>query len=146
MSYVSVIFTRKRRFGSIVLRAWMHSRFSHCALVDEGTLTVIEAVPHGIQERPLSELVQESSYHEVVRIHCRNPQQVLAVARGQVGKPYDWKAILGFWLRRSWQKDDAFICSELVAWCFATAGQSLFRREPYRVSPEMLYLPLFDRS
>jgi uncharacterized protein YycO len=145
MSHITVVFTRRHHIGSVVLRAWMHSRFSHCALLDPKTGTVIEAVPHGVQERKLKELIDQASHHEFVKIPCRNTEQVLAVARGQLGKPYDWKAILGFWFRRSWNQDNAFICSEFVAWCLATVGEPVVRQEAYRVSPEHLYLPLWQR-
>lgn len=147
MSHVTVVFTRRRRVGSAVLRAWMHSRFSHCAILDPATNTIIEAAAwHGVQERPLDDLLSESSHHELIQIPCRDPQHVLAMARSQIGKPYDWKGILGFWLRRSWHADNAFVCSELIAWALAAAGEPAFRREAYRISPEHLYLPLFDRS
>lgn len=145
MSHITVVFTRRRSIGSLALRTWMHSRFSHCALLDPDTGTVIEAVASGVQERPLQDLIHDASHHEFVRIPCRNPWAVLAAAREQVGKPYDWKAILGFWLRRSWQKEDAFICSELVAWALDVVGEPVVRREAYRVSPEALYLPLWVR-
>lgn len=145
MSHITVVFTRRRHIGSVVLRAWMHSRYSHCALLDPKTGTVIEAVAGGIRERSLKEMLSEASAKDFVRIPCRNPEQALAVARGQLGKPYDWRAIFGFWLRRSWHKEDAFICSEFIAWILETIGEPVVRRESYRVSPEHLYLPLWQR-
>jgi len=32
---------------------------------------------------------------------------------GQVGKPYDYRCILGFLFDRDWHEDDSWICSEL---------------------------------
>lgn len=146
MGYVTIVFTRRRAIGSALLRAWMHSRFSHCALVDRNTGTIIEAaLSGGVRERPLAALLDEASYHEFVRIPARDPASVLASARAQIGKPYDWRGVLGFWLRRDWQDSDAFLCSELVAFALHDAGQPAFRREAWRVSPENLYLPRFDR-
>jgi len=145
MSQITIVFTRRRHIGSVVLRAWMYSRFSHCALYDPNTHTVIEASVHGVQERPFDQMVGEATHHEVIRIPCRDPQQVLAVAREQIGKPYDWRGVLGFWFRRNWQDERAFLCSELVAWALQKAGEPAFRREAWRVSPEQLYLPLFER-
>ena len=40
----------------------------------------------------------------------------------QVGKPYDFKAILGFATGRNWRENDAWICSELVAAAIEYAG------------------------
>lgn len=145
MDMVTIVFTRRRRPGSVLIRAWMHSRFSHCGLVDPMTNTVIEAVGHGVRERDLEEMVAEASHHEFVQIPCRDSAVILAAARAQIGKPYDWRGILGFWLRRDWQSDKAFICSELIAWAFASTGQPLFRQDAHRISPDHLYLPMFDR-
>lgn len=140
MSTVTVIFSRRHHLGSVLLRWWMYSRFSHCAFVTpEGT--VIEATAHGVQERTLESFLGETSEHELVEIPCANPAQVIAIARQQLGKPYDWWGILGFWFRRDLQRDDAFVCSELIAWCFQEAGYPLFRRQAWRISPETLYLP-----
>lgn len=147
MGHVTVVFTRRRNLVSAALRVWMYSRFSHCAILDPETKTVIEAVGKiGVRERPLEEMIGESSHHEMVRISCRSPEGVIAAARGQIGKPYDWKGVLGFWFRRNWQDDRAFLCSELVAWSLQAAGEPVFRREAWRISPETLYLPIFDRS
>lgn len=142
MSRVTVIFTRKHHIGSVLLRWWMHSRFSHCAFVTpEGT--VIEAAAGGVKERLLEDFIREQSKMELIQIPCEDPDKVLALARAQVGKGYDWWGILGFWFRRKLQRDDAFVCSELIAWCFQEAGYPLFRRQAWRINPEMLYLPRY---
>lgn len=145
MSRITVIFTRRRHVGSALLRAWMHSRYSHCALLDPATGTVIEAVATGVRERPLADMVRDASHYEAISIPCRDPVQVLAAARSQIGKPYDWKGVMAFWFRRNWRDDRAFFCSELIAWALEVCGQPAFRREAHRISPEMLYLPLFER-
>lgn len=146
MPSITVVFTRRRALGSVLIRAWMHSRFSHCALVDTEAQTVIEATARrGVIERPLAELLAESSYHETVRIPCRAPALALLTARREVGKPYDWRGVLGFWVRRDWNRGNAWFCSELIAGVLERIGESAFRRSPHRVSPEQLYLPRFDR-
>lgn len=145
MGQITVIFTRRRNIGSLAIRTWMHSRFSHCALIDPATNTVIEAVLGGVRERPLEDMIAHASHHDFVTIPCRNPDAVIAAIRGQIGKPYDWKGVLAFWFRRNWRDDRAFFCSELIAWGLEVCGEPAFRREAYRISPEMLYLPMFDR-
>lgn len=44
-------------------------------------------------------------------------------------------------LRRRWQDNDAWFCSELVAWAFEAGGRSLFREHAWRITPRDLYLP-----
>ncbi|MGH6980467.1 MAG: hypothetical protein ACREFC_04605, partial [Stellaceae bacterium] len=38
-----------------------------------------------------------------------------AFLEGQLGKPYDWRAILAFAVHRDWRERDAWYCSELIA-------------------------------
>jgi cell wall-associated NlpC family hydrolase len=146
MNYVTVYFMRRHHIGSLLLRWWMHSAYSHCALFDPATGNVIEAVVGGVRERPAEELKREASKFDEVRIPVADPQAVIDLARLQLGKPYDWRGILGFWFRRDWQDDSAFLCSEFVAWLLQAVGQPAFRCVPGRVSPAHLHMPLWDRS
>lgn len=143
METVTLVFTRRRAIGSALLRAWMHSDFSHCALVDRVTNTIIEASAHGVRERPLDDLLNEASEFKFIDIACPVPEIALNWARQQINKPYDWFGVLGFWFRRNWDHDGAWFCSELCATAIQRAGRQLFRRKAYRVSPETLYLPVF---
>jgi len=141
---VTVVFTRRRALGSAALRALLWSRWSHCGIVVPGG-TVIEAGVHGVVERALDDMIAQCDQYELVTIPCPAPAAVIAAARAQLGKPYDWIGLAGFGLRRSaWQNDARWFCSELVAHAFAVAGYPLLRSEPWRVSPPMLYLPIFD--
>lgn len=144
MDNVSIIFSRRRAIGSILLRAWMHSSYSHCGIIDPSSNTVIEAAfPGGVVERSLEDFCSDKSKWEIITIPVPDAGMVIHKARTQLGKPYDWKGILGFWFRRSWHDNDAFLCSELIAWAFDYAGFPLFRRKANRISPEHLYLPIF---
>ena len=146
MDTLLVVFTRRHTLGSVALRWWMHSRWSHCGIYDCRAGTVIEAsATGGVREIPFDEFLAGTSHHEIVPIRVRNLAWIHEAARRQLGKPYDWKGIFGFWFRRNWQSDHAFVCSELIAWACTAAGQSLFRREAWRITPEMLYLPWFTR-
>jgi hypothetical protein len=41
----------------------------------------------------------------------------------QIGKPYDWRAIVGFAMGdRDWDKTDSWFCSELQVWAMMQAG------------------------
>ena len=57
----------------------------------------------------------------------------------QVGKKYDLLGIFGLWLKRRWQDDDAWFCSELLV-----AGMHKFKivkvdSQPHRITPQMMY-------
>ena len=139
---ISVILCRKHALGTMVLRAFLWSRWSHCAIVDGDH--VVEAVFwHGVRRRPLADLLAESSKWVRIELPARNPKAVLAAARSQIGKPYDWKGVLGIGFRRRWQDEAAWFCSELPAWAFAEAGEPLFRADAYRITPRDIELPVW---
>ena len=141
-SSVRLVFTRRHALGSLVLRTFLWSAWSHVALID-GDEIIEAAAGHGVRVRPLAELLGEASEHEVIALPARSPRAVLAAARSQVGKPYDWRGVLGIGARRRWHDTDAWFCSELVAWAFARGGSPLVRIDTWRITPRDLYLPIF---
>lgn len=142
MGTVRLVFTRSHHPGSVLLRAFLWSQWSHCAIVDGGQ--IIEAAANGgVRVRPLIELTRASSRHVFVAMPCVDPGAVIAAARTQVGKPYDWLGVAGIGLRRRWQDADRWFCSELIAWAFEQGGAPLFRGQPWRITPRDLYLPIF---
>jgi uncharacterized protein YycO len=40
----------------------------------------------------------------------------------QVGKPYDWRAIVSFYTHRGWQEEAAWECAELIAAALVECG------------------------
>lgn len=136
---LQIAFCRSRKVGSRLIRLFCWSRWSHVALVRDGW--VIEAVYPYVRLVPLSVF---KSHHDDVRlvpVTVRNDFGVWEAALKEVGKPYDWTALLGILLRRNWQKQDRWFCSELVSWCFAQAHAPLWRDEYLpRVTPQHLWM------
>lgn len=138
---VKVIFTRRHHIGTILLRTFLWSAWSHCAIIDGDE--VVEAVAGvGVRTRPLQELIEESSKYHILDFPAENPQAVIAQARAEVGTKYDWWGVLGIGFRRRWSQDDAWFCSELIAAAFARAGEPLVRVDAWRITPRDLYLPI----
>lgn len=136
---IRVIFSRSRSVQSLALRAFLWSTWSHCALVDGDQ--VIEAdFGAGVRMRPLAEFIADSSAHELIDIPASSNEAVIAFARAQLGKPYDWRACIGFLVRRDWHDARRWFCSELVAGAFAAAGTPLFRLDAARITPRDLFI------
>jgi uncharacterized protein YycO len=81
-----------------------------------------------------------------VQVDPEDRERILAFLNDQVGKVYDFIALLHFVTRRpeyAWEQEKWF-CSELVFAAFAAAGIELLARVPaYKVYPAMLsYSPL----
>lgn len=76
-----------------------------------------------------------------VRAIIDGPEGVLEYAFSQEGKPYDFTYLLGHALRRDWQEDNAWVCSELVVWSFKQAGLDLLNYEKInRITPRDILL------
>lgn len=142
MGTVRVIFSRRHHIGSLLLRTFMWSAWSHCGIIagDE----VIEAVAgKGVVITPLAEFQKHASKWTIVKIPAADPAAVIEWARKQKDKPYDFSGVLGIAMHRSWQKADAWFCSELVASAFHAAGTALFRTDAWRITPRDLYIRMY---
>ena len=140
MASVQLLFTTTHLPASWLIRAGTWSSWSHVALVD-GDHVIESVMGHGVRRVPLGSATHRASRHALVNLSAHNPALIIATAAGQLGKPYDYSAILGLGLHRDWQEEDAWFCSELVAWAFHQAGEPLFRAECLRrVTPQHLWM------
>lgn len=139
MDTINLVFSRSHNPGSLLIRLLTWSTWSHVALIDGDQ--VIEAVWPRVREISLDEFKSLHSATEIVSLLCYDEKAIIAAARSQIGKPYDWTAVIGIGLHRDWQEDDSWFCSELVAWAFAKARNALFRTDRMRrVTPENLWM------
>ena len=140
MGTVNLLFSTSRHPMSGVIRACTWSRWSHVALID-GDEVIEATAPDGVRRFPVVQAIDHAKRGQIVSLPCRDPEAVIAAAASQLGKPYDYTAVLGIGLHRDWQEDDAWFCSELLAWAFERAGEPLFRAEVMRrVTPEHLWM------
>lgn len=140
MGSIQLLFSTTRHPFSGLIRAATWSRWSHVALV--AGHHVIEAVAlEGVRQVSKAYAIERASAYSLVELPARNPQAVIDAARSQIGKPYDWTAIAGIGLRRDWQEEDSWFCSELVAWAADQAGEPWFRQEALRrVTPQHIWM------
>ena len=137
---VRILFCSNRNPLSVVIRASTWSRWSHVALVDGES--VIEATGlHGVRRAPLWDVLSHAVDHAFVDIPANDPAGIIEAAASQIGKPYDYSALLGLALHRDWQRENAWFCSELIAWAFEQNKQPLLRSEVLRrVTPQHLWM------
>lgn len=140
MSSVQLLFSTTRHPFSALIRAATWSRWSHVSLV--AGPHVIEAVAlGGVRQVSKGYAIKRASDYQLVDIPARDPRAIIDAARSQIGKPYDWTAIIGLGLQHDWQEDDSWFCSELIAWAAAEAGESWFRGDALRrVNPQHLWM------
>lgn len=145
MGTVSVLFTRRHHPGSVAIRAATWSAWSHVDLIDDlGSIPVLigSIALQGVVQESLELRLVKASRAALVKFPAANPAAVIAAARSQLGKPYDWAGIAGLVTRnRDWQADDSWFCSELVAWAFTQGGSPLFREDLVgRINPQHLWM------
>lgn len=140
MGTVSLLFSTSGHPMSAAIRLSTWSDWSHVAIID-GDEVIETTAPAGVRRFPVVQAINHAKRGAIVELPCRDPQAVIAAAVSQLGKPYDYTAILGLGLRRDWQEEDAWFCSELVAWAFQHAGEPLFRADVLRrVTPQHLWM------
>lgn len=120
MQTISLLLSTSHHPMRMVIRACIRSSWSNVALID-GDEMIEAAAPVGVRRFPLVQAIDHANRGQIIELPCRDPQSVIAAAASQIGKPYDYTALLGPGLHRDWQKDDAWFCSELGAWSFAQA-------------------------
>lgn len=89
--------------------------------------TQLSAMRDGVKARPAGydngEFTQEMFFN--VKSSDEQNSSFYAFLRSQIGKPYDFWAIVSFYGKRSardWQADDSWFCSELISAALAECG------------------------
>ncbi|MDE1905014.1 MAG: hypothetical protein KGH75_01005 [Rhodospirillales bacterium] len=136
---VTLRFSGGEGWEGAIVRWWTWSWAGHVG-IDLGDGRVIDATPGpGVAVRAVAAGRGDRMFG--VRCSERTAARVVAWARAQVGKPYDWGGVLAFLARRDWHDPRAWFCSELVAAAFEEAGEPLLRTAHLeRVSPRDLLL------
>lgn len=93
----------------------------------------------GVARRPISYL--EKAKVRWLRIPATEMRVRAAIEalRSQIGKPYDWRDIVGFAIpqafTRSWKDERAWICSELQIWAEQKGGIVTTSKSVARIDP-----------
>lgn len=141
-----VIYARSHTLGGLWIRNHDNvapARWSHSgAIVDtRGAPFVVEArALRGVVATPLHEFLARYSRTEIVRYAVPDAKAGDDWVCAQIGKRYDYLAILGRLCRRDWGDPTAWHCQELVEARFAAAGAQRFRGGPQLITPNMGYM------
>lgn len=121
----------------IKLLTWSH--WSHVSLLTPENEVIDSMWSRGGVTRYHFRELQKHAKRLEVREYPRLHPSMFEIAASQIGKPYDWTAIMGMPLRRNWQEDDSWFCTELMAFSALQAGTPLIHKETWRVTPQDLY-------
>lgn len=133
---LNVIFVSNKKPGSLAIRLFCWSRFSHCGIVIDNS-QVIEAVAgRGVVLTPIEQFKARYSKIALAEVPCENRQLALDLAKSELGKGYDYWAIPGLLFRTGWGSRRKWFCSELIAYC-----SGAFRdNRVTRITPEHIWM------
>jgi hypothetical protein len=138
MTIPHVFFADSPSIGSKAIRLLSGGRFSHCGFYDAGSGTVIDSLysAGGVTEYPFYRLLHFFPKVEIYEFSFLS-RLLLARARQELGKPYDYSWLLPF--PRSWHDPARWYCSELVAALIIEYSFPLSLSPRQHVSPQALY-------
>lgn len=129
-----LIFARSRTPGSYLIRLFTWSRWSHVGVIDGG-LVIDTTLKRGVATTPLAAFLAEHSATEQIEVALPDEVAAHVWLEMQLGKKYDWTAIIGFVFRRPWGKKGRWFCSELVESALIVGGRRRFREDLNRITP-----------
>jgi len=137
MSTAKVIFAKSYSPGGILLRLFLFSQYNHIAIEFSGQ--VYDATSHGVVKQTREQFF--GRYKRVLEIEVTIPKGQKAVTwlEKQLGKRYDYLAVIAFPFRRNWQKENRWFCSELVAEALILGGYKVRRVPSSRVTPRDVF-------
>jgi hypothetical protein len=143
-------FAESTSLGGRIIEWYDHGRFAHVdTVLPDGSLLgarddTVLGVPSGVQIRPANYLPVGTITYKVA---LETSEEIAAAYHdfivGQIGKPYDETAIIGFVSGRNWYKPDEWFCSELVTAGLVQSGYLKPLTAPAnKIAPDDLLLVL----
>ena len=137
---MKILFCKSDSIGGAFIRLFTFSKWNHVAIEYNGRV-IDSTTANGVSESSLYDFNQRYEKVEVVEVKDVNQFAAWNFAKSQLGKSYDWTAIVALPFRERWQRDNKWFCSELVA-ASLFAGGRRFRVESGRVTPRDLWISL----
>lgn len=137
MGKVWLRFITETGLTSGLIRWFSWSDWSHVDFVLRDGRFLGSRLDGGVRIRPHDYLTP--SKYRYAYVDVADPRKVYGWATSQIGKKYDWKAIVGFLPRVNWQDPERWFCSELVAQGFELKDQPIVDRECSRITPQTDY-------
>src|SRR5690554_2683761 len=134
---MKLYFCKSNDLGGWLIRLATFSKWNHVAIGFNGV--VYEAVS-GAGVRKIPESRFRWPEMDVVEIDAPNPLAAVNFLERQLGKKYDWMALVALPFRTTWQSPHRWFCSELVAKALVVGGVRAFSVEKHRITPRDLWL------
>ena len=134
MGKVWLRFVTEKGFTSRMIQWFTWSDFSHVDFLLRDGRFLGARLEGGVQIRPHDYITP--SVFKYAYVEVDDPRKVYGWATSQLGKPYDWRAILGFLPREDWHEPGHWFCSELVAQAFNLKDTVIVDNQMDRITPQ----------
>lgn len=125
--------------GGWLIRLLTFSRWNHAA-IEVGGVVYESMTRGGVRVTPASGYGSRWHRAESIALAVPDVPALQAFLNDQVGKPYDWMALVALPFREDWQSPHRWFCSELVAKALTVGGVRQFSVEKHRITPRDLWI------
>lgn len=150
MANIFLVYSNSNLPLSPIIRWRTGSEFSHVGIILEPTenaITDLSIVSHsalsvgGVRLTTLKTFLSHATNYRVTKldvdITIEQFDKLLKLTRVYEGLKYDTKGALGLGVNENWQEDDAFWCSEWIAFLLWCIGVKLkYLDDIHRISPK----------
>jgi uncharacterized protein YycO len=135
----SLIFTRaESSLADLTIMAFEGGTASHVG-IKIGEYVIDSAMMQGgVRRHTVEDFMRGRIAVDEVQLYLPNPDAADAWINKQIGKPYDWSALLGFLAWRDWSDDERWYCSELGGG-YMLAGGATFASRYKRMGVRLLH-------
>jgi len=126
---------------AIAIRTLTLSKWSHCA-IQIGPSIFEVTMRDGVSVTSMQEFRRRYPKSTTAIVDGGNKDIATTWLRAQVGKEYDYTALIGLPIDRDWQDPDKWFCSEYVAEALIKCGVMRPKVKSSRITPKDLYLLL----
>ena len=137
---MEVLFSTTNKLSSLAIRAFEGGSASHCAIAISEDSIIDSTFKYGVSQRTRNDWIKGKILVDSIKLSIPNEENAINFAKSQLGKPYDFTALVGFLFWRSWQDTGSWYCSELVTASLLAGGLTLadrHKRIPVRLLREI---------
>lgn len=141
MAKVRLLFSNSKLPLSPIIRAvtalqtgaacqWSHVSLviSDVPFIDNNAIIIESTLSHGgVNLSTVGDFKKRAKTWCLVELkqQVKDFDAMVAIAKSKLGKPYDFTGILGLGIKRDWQEDDSWFCSEDVSDTLKRSGLNL---------------------
>lgn len=130
-----IVYGTNNSLVSWLIRAVTIGKFSHCGVVDADGFVIHSTFLRGVHRITLDDFEKHYPVRFYSYLVCPDEYKASRFLEAQIGKAYDWTALLQLFFRRDWRENDRWFCSELAEAALVEGSNQRFRDSVHRITP-----------